>query len=106
MATILLANFDEEFRDRLGAFLRIERHIVFVAPESESLPPLLRQSAVDLLIVDVSRREKYACDLLADVGAHRALNGPRPAVLCISRVYRGPRFALDLERKGVRLIYV
>jgi len=106
MAAILLANFDEEFRDRLAAFLRVERHSVHVALEPAPLSQLLRRATVDLLIVDVSHRENYVRDLLADLGAHRAKRGPRPSVLGVSRVYRGPRFALDLERKGLRLIYV
>ena len=108
MSKILLVNFDEELRKRLAGFLRAERHETFVGGEGECLPAILQRSggAIDLFILDVSCREKYVRELLAEVISHRAKSGPRPMVLCISRIYRGPRFALDLEMKGARFLYV
>jgi len=69
---------------------------------------MLRQygSEIDLVIVDASYSEKYALDLLTEMASYRKRNGPCPAALCISRVYRGPRFELEVERKGARLLYV
>jgi len=108
MAKILLANFDEEAGVRLTAFLRSEHHEVCLALENESFPQMLGRcgSVSDLLVLDVSRHERYARDLLAQISAHRVQYGPRPMLLCISRAYRGAQFELDLERKGARVVYV
>ncbi|SRR5260370_6041649 len=108
MARILLINFDDQLSARLAAFLRTQRHDVCVAIEDRNFSQIFKQYVLraDLLIVDVSHREKYVRDLLRKIALHRARKGPRPMVLCISRVYRGPRFELDLERKGARLLYV
>jgi DNA-binding response OmpR family regulator len=107
MPRILLVNFDEEQARRMAAFLRTERQQVCVAPATENVSQTVRRiCGIDLVILDASHREKYARDLLNGIASYRARNGPRPMVLCISRVYRGPRFQLDVERKGARLIYV
>ena len=108
MAQILLANFDEEEGVRLTAVLRNEHHEVRLALENESFLQMLRRCGLttDLLILDVSRRERYARDLLTQVTSHRIQHGPRPMLLCISRAYRGAQYELDLERKGARVVYV
>ena len=108
MAKILLANFDEEAGVRLTAFLRNEHHEVRSALENESFSQMLQRCGhtTDLLILDVSRRERYARDLLTQVTSHRIQYGPRPMLLCISRAYRGAQFELDLEQKGARVVYV
>jgi hypothetical protein len=108
MAKILLANFDEEEGTRLTAFLRNEHHEVGLSFKDESFVQILRRcgAATDLLILDVSRREKYARELLAQVTSHRLQYGPRPLILCILRSYRGAQFELDLERQGARVVYV
>jgi DNA-binding response OmpR family regulator len=108
MAKILLANFDEEAGARLTAVLRNERHEAQLARENESFSQMMQRRDLkpDLLILDMSRRERYARDLLAEVSSHRIQYGPRPMLLCISRAYRGAQFELDLERKGARVVYV
>lgn len=108
MAKILLANFDEEAGVRLTVFLRNEHHEVRLAFENESFSQMLQRCgpAIDLLILDVSRRERYASGLLAQIASHRIQYGPRPMLLCISRAYRGAQFELDLEQKGARVVYV
>jgi DNA-binding response OmpR family regulator len=108
MAKILLVNFDVELGTRLSAFLRAERHELCAVLECGHFAEMLKRCPVpiDLVILDVSLGEKYVRDLLSEISSYRVRNGPRPAILCISRVYRGPHFALDLERKGARLLYV
>jgi DNA-binding response OmpR family regulator len=108
MARILLANFDEEAGARLTAVLRNERHEAQLASENDSFSRMIQQQGFtpDLLILDVSRRERYTRDLLVEVSSHRTQHGPRPMLLCISRAYRGAQFELDLERKGARVVYV
>ena len=108
MAKILLVNFDDRSGPRLAAFLRAERAEVGVASEREPFARMLKRKGapIDLIILDASRQEKHLCKVLNEIAAYQVRNGPRPMVLCISRVYRGPRFELDLERKGARLLYV
>jgi DNA-binding response OmpR family regulator len=108
MARILLANFDEEAGARLTAVLRNERHEAQLARENESFSQMMQRHGFtpDLLILDVSRHERYARDLIDQVSSHRIQYGPRPMVLCLSRAYRGAQFELGLEQKGARVVYV
>lgn len=107
MARILLANFMEESGTRLAAFLRIERHEVHMADQAQPLAQMLRLvREFDLVIIDASQREHYVRDLVNHIAKHRAQSGPRPMMLCVCRIYRGPRFELDLEKRGARVIYV
>jgi hypothetical protein len=102
MAKILLLNFDDDFGSRLAAFLRNEHHDILPSCISSNCT----QNSADLVIIDVSQREKVFERLLKEIVTFRAQHGPRPMILCISHVYRGPRFQLDLEQKGARLLYV
>lgn len=108
MATILLLNFSEDLGARLKAFLRLERHDVWTAVPSQTYASWLRgrENGADLVIMDVSRREKYFWQVLEEIVAYRAQHGHHPNILCVSRVDRGAQFDLDLEKKGARLIYV
>jgi hypothetical protein len=108
MAQILLMNFDEEPTLRLAAFLRAETHEVLIALPTQSYFGWVRGHGedADLVIIDVSHREKFFWPLLEDISIYRSEQGENPVVLCISRIYRGPRFELDIERKGARLLYV
>jgi len=54
----------------------------------------------DLVILDVSVQCRDAGKLLEGLKRYRDAHGPRPMTLCVSRVYRGPRFELDLEQQG------
>jgi hypothetical protein len=107
MAKILLVNFEEEQAARLAAFLHIERHEICSEDSSLALGQFIRHIAeFDLVIVDASHREQFVRDVVSGIATQRERNGPRPGVLCICRTYRGPRFELDLERKGARVVYV
>ena len=102
MAKILLVNFNEEQGSRLAAFLGTQRHKAWVGSFSAEHCV----SEIDLVIVDASQREKSALELVTEIAGYRTQYGPRPLVLCLSRVYRGPQFELEIERKGVRFLYV
>lgn len=108
MPNILLVNFDENFGPRLAAFLRVEGHQVREVRQIEDLSQVLRNRSEvpDLLIVDVSNCDQYIHELLDQFTSHRMRHGLKPMVLCMSRVYLGPRFALNIERKGARFLYV
>jgi hypothetical protein len=108
MAKIVLINFTEPLLTRLIAVLRIERHEVLGALPGQSYARWVRRQpeGADLAILDVSCRDKFFGPALDELVVYRAQHGPRPMILCISRVYRGPQFELDIENKGARLIYV
>jgi len=108
MATIFLANFGEENGGRLAAFLRAQRHETYMARDEHSFVEMKRRSGLspDLVIMDASAHEDRVRRLANELGKYRIQHGPKPMILCISRVYRGPRFEIELERKGIRLLYV
>jgi hypothetical protein len=107
MAKILLVNFDREQAVSLAGFLRLQRHESWIAEHDWPLSHVVRSfGGTDLVIVDISHREQYARNLLIQIANYRAMHGPRPMALYISRVYRGPQFELEIERKGARFLYV
>jgi hypothetical protein len=108
MANIILVNFAEEPGSRVAAFLRVDQHKVHVAQENAHFSDVLHEygNEIDLVILDASRHEKHVRQFLTELISFKTRNGPRPMALCISHVYRGPRFVLDMERKGARFVYV
>jgi hypothetical protein len=107
MAQILLVKFGESEERRLAEFFGTQGHRVSSLDDTKSLSCLLDNVGkdLDLAILHVSAN----CDAEEDLETlrrHRDTNGLRPMVLCVSRVYRGPRFELEIERKGGRLVYV
>ena len=73
-------------------------------PLAEHLSKLMDE--VDLIVLDASGNDRIVHDRLGEIRRYRVRHGHRPTVLCVSRVYRGPQFELELERKGARVVYV
>lgn len=107
MSEVLLLNFDPILAPRLADSLARLGHRVTVHTGHEALSmKLRRESSFDLAILDVSESSTSVRRNLIELQTYRAGHGVRPMVLCVSRVYRGPRFELELERKGARVAYV
>jgi len=108
MAQILLVHFDELTARRLAEFLETRGHRVNTLDPAQSLEHILddKVRGFDLVILDVSVQCRDAGKLLEGLKRYRDAHGPRPMTLCVSRVYRGPRFELDLEQQGARVVYV
>lgn len=108
MALVVLANFDAETAVQLIQLLQRNRHSASLLPTGsfKGDPRVIRRIPCDLIIIDVTSHVQTARALLGEVIRRRAKGGPRPMLLCVARTYRGPRFELDLERKGARLAYV
>lgn len=105
MAHILLLNFDPAAAKAVDALLRGKGHHVTVeASDHSQIASDLHR--FDVVMIDMSLDNAAGHAYVTAVRNHRAEHGPRPMLLCISRIYRGPRFALDLERKGARVVYV
>jgi DNA-binding response OmpR family regulator len=108
MAEILLVKFDKVTVERLAEFLQRRGHCITTHSGDESLAQTLRgySRGFDLVILDVACDEAVTRKHIAAVRAIREKRGPRPMLLCVSWVYRGPRFELELERQGARVVYV
>ena len=107
MARILLIEPDKEQATRIEAFLRLEKHDVIrcnILEAREALEQSL--SSRDVAILDVTTDNREIRLALAQIRKYRTHDGPAPMILCISRVKHGPRFELELEKWGARLVYV
>ena len=107
-ARILLVNFDEASERRLTEIFRQKGHRISTYACEEPLAEHLskRSNDVDLIILEASQNERVVHGQLSEIRRSRAQYGHRPTVLCVSRVYRGPQFELELERQGIRVVYV
>ena len=108
MGRVLLVKFDETFEGQVTEILRRKGLLVSTYRRGERLAERLAKmdQEVDLVILDVSHEDQDTQDRFAEILRYRAQHGPKPMLLCVSRVYRGPRFELEFERKGARVVYV
>lgn len=108
MARVVLANFDAESGAQLVQLLKRNRHSATLLPATapDDVERTISRATCDLILLDVSCDDRPTHALLGEIVRRRAELGLRPMLLCVARVYRGPRFELDLERKGARLAYV
>jgi len=108
MARILLLSPDESSAKVLAVFLEQRRHRVTVRRGGQYArdDPTGDLYNFDVLIVDMTANRPEDWERLDRVrfGAERTASKPR--ILCMSRVYRGPKFELDIEGRGARLVYV
>jgi DNA-binding response OmpR family regulator len=106
MATIVVSNFAEAPAARLADLLRLRGNRVLVCDHTQSISRSIGSTDVDLIILDVSKDDAHVRERLAEVRHCRERRGIKPLLLCVSMIYRGARFELDLERKGARFLYV
>lgn len=108
MAAIVLVKFDPRSAITVAQLFRGRRHRVMVCDADQSLAPVLkrRDTSPDLVVLDVSTDDQNTRKYLEEIKRFRAQHGPRPMLLCVSGIYRGPRFELELEKRGARLVYV
>jgi hypothetical protein len=57
------------------------------------------------VILDLSADSPEDWHALDQFRGLTGMNLPTPVILCVSRVYRGPRMRLEAERKGARFLY-
>jgi DNA-binding response OmpR family regulator len=107
MPRILLIEPNKEQAARIAAVLRLHRYDVDRCNRLGAVgTPTKSLSACDLVILDVTARDRETLSALAAIRNYRIEHGPAPMLLCISKVHHGPRFELELEQKGARLLYV
>jgi DNA-binding response OmpR family regulator len=103
-----LVKFDQVTGERLAEFLGYRGYRAAIHSGDQPLLQILQKHprGFDLVILDVSCDDAVTRKHIAAVRARREQYGLRPMLLCVSRVYRGPRFELELEREGARVVYV
>jgi len=106
VAEILLVKFDQVTEGRLAELFGCRGHHAITHSGDQPLSQVLRRRGFDLVILDVSCDYSITRKHVAAVRARREQHGLRPMLLCVSRVYRGPQFELELEREGARVVYV
>jgi DNA-binding response OmpR family regulator len=108
MARILLGNGSETVGKELAQLLTNRGHRVTTCFAGNSLDDVMRRLGheFEIVILDVSSNDFQARNDLAVIKHHKMHGGPKPMLLCVSRVYHGPRFELELEQKGARVVYV
>ena len=107
MAIILIISPDEGERKTLDSAVRNMGHIVSLADRLAVLPILARSDlqTIEIVVCDVTALDEPAW---RELRAFAVTLRQRPTVvlmLCYSRIYRGPRFELDVERLGARFVY-
>jgi DNA-binding response OmpR family regulator len=108
VAKILLSKFDDEWTQSLVELFQREHHQVAICSSGQSVLNTLERTKepYELLVVDVSADHENAMKLVKQIKRFRFQCGNRLKVLCVSRVYRDPRFEFELEKEGARLVYV
>jgi hypothetical protein len=108
MASILPYGFNDRDAIALGTLLHGQGHQLHVCCGSESFCRTLhmRGHRIDLLVLYLSAENRFCSTELKAIKDYRAKYGPKPALLCVPDLYRGPQFELDLEQKGARVAYV
>ena len=107
MAKILLIGTDREHQDNLVHRLRVRGHSVEIVNDWASLEVKRRtlMLSAEIVIIDVTQlTENNRPDLRRTCQAVR-MDGCPTLVLCYSRIDRGPRFELAIERLGARYVY-
>lgn len=104
MANILISGFEPDAAAQLDHLLRARRHCVqIIAGDLE--PRSNRYQDVDLMILGVS-----GAGILTEISdylmSHKESGAVPPSLLCVARVYQGPRLELEVEKKGARLVYL
>jgi hypothetical protein len=108
VAQILLGNSSETLGESLATLLTNRGHRVTPSSADHSLEDTLRRRGweFEIVILDVSNNDAQTQHDLAAVKRYKMRHGPKPMLLCVSRVYRGPGFELELECRGARVVYV
>jgi len=106
VARVLLAGFDKDMANELALLFARLGHQIVILPATAAPYELSGSGEVDMIVLEVSIETGLVKSVLAaKAESDQPVPGP-PILLCVSRVYRGPRFELDLERRGGRLVYV
>lgn len=107
MAHILLLDPDEEHARALAAELKRYGHSVAIYADMQVILNDMKRDTVevDVVIVDLTSDRPEVWEALDQIWRLTWKRAETLMVLCISRVYRGPRMKLEVERRGARMVY-
>lgn len=107
MARILLISPDETEQVRLATELRRRSHSVRMAGrcDSAALGSEGEQQPVEIVVCDVTGLDEAGRRELREFAEFVRQHPASIFMLCYSRIYRGPRFELEMERLGARFVY-
>lgn len=107
MAEILLITPDPSEQTRLASVLRHRGHVVRLADRCQpaTLSSESDRQPVEIVVCDVTHLDETGWRELRDFADFLRHNPTSILLLCYSRVYRGPRFELEVERLGARFVY-
>jgi len=106
MANILIVDSDLPNAKELGLNLQRRGHKVNIAnPSNALLTRRLEPHLIDLVIVDVTYLKDEGWRELRRICQLSTRDYLPVQVLCCSKVYRGARFELEIERLGARFVY-
>jgi len=104
---ILVIDPIEDRAAMLARALQQRKHSVTVWISSQAPADLGRvEKNVDVVIVDLSRNRPSDWHNLDQIMTAVSAHSPRPMVLCLSDVYRGPAMKLEVERRGGRFTWI
>ena len=108
MTDILLFDSDQVFGEELAQHLGKRKHTVMSYARRREALDALKKSIDDLklVIVDMTRNTQEDWEMLDWISRLRLRCTPGPMILCLLKVYRGPRIELEIERRGGRVVYV
>ena len=103
MQRILLIDPDEDHAQELAGNLRAARYLVErFAASTEALDRIEQRTVEFAAVIIALRRDHGESWTTLKQFATRNLHLP---IVCIARVYAGPKLRLDIEHLGARLVY-
>ena len=108
MARILIGGFDQPTATQLATQLRAGRHDVRICEAIGECDRHIIEhgAAIDLVVVDGTASPGLVEKCFKSIADLYSGRGRKAMLLCVSRVYHGPRFEIDLENEGARLVYI
>lgn len=107
MAQILLISSNEVERTKLAAALRHRGHIVCLADHcgTADFRSGIGPQRIEIVVCDVAVLNEAGWRELRALAELLRHDPAGIRMLCYCRIYRGPRFQLDVERLGARFVY-
>ena len=105
---LLLSDTDSSDAAAIVSVLARHRHTLQVATNLQEVPLSLdgRDLPYDVVIVDLSRNRPSDWQNFDNILRVARVDPPKPMVLCVSSVYRGPSMKLEVERRGGRFAWI
>lgn len=109
MPRVLIVDEDEAHSRYLAERLHIRGHQVIRCNGMQQAIRELQEGeeSFELVILDLSQNPKEGLECVREINNLHLKRGrfPGPMVLCVSTIYFEPRFELEVEACGARVVY-